>query len=67
MKIDIDKMTSNEWLNYRDDLLDNFYKQGYVLKPTVGCSNCNLDDDYTCFECECFQINKGEENEKIRS
>lgn len=53
---DIDAMTSGEWLNYRDDLLDEFYKRGNVLKPTINCGSCDLDNDYTCFECEFFQI-----------
>jgi hypothetical protein len=59
--IDIDAMTSNEWLNYRENLLEDFYKQGHVLKPTIGCSCCDPDDGYTCFECECNQIEKSRE------
>lgn len=54
--IDIDSMTTSEWLNYREQLLEEFTQRGYVLKPTIGCSNCDPDDDYTCFECECRQI-----------
>ena len=54
--IDVAKMTSNEWLNYREDLIDDFYAKGYVLKPTVGCSNCDEGEDYTCFDCECNQL-----------
>jgi hypothetical protein len=60
---DIDAMSSNEWLNYRDDLLDEFYKRGYVLKPTIGCGNCDPAEDYTCFSCECSQINQVREIE----
>jgi hypothetical protein len=55
---DIDAMSSNEWLNYRDDLLEEFYKRGYVLKPAIGCSNCDTAEEYTCFACECEQINQ---------
>ena len=55
---DIEKMTANEWLNYREDLLEGFCKRGNVLKPTMGCSDCDPNDDYTCFFCECVQIEK---------
>ena len=54
--IDIEAMSTTEWLNYREDLLEDFSKRGHVLKPTVGCSDCDPDDDYTCFFCECQQI-----------
>jgi hypothetical protein len=55
---DIDRMNSDEWINYRADLIDEFYKRGHVLKPVVGCSNCDQAEDYTCFSCECEQINQ---------
>lgn len=55
---DIDTMSSNEWLNYRDELLDEFYRRGYVLKPTIGCGNCDSAEEYACFSCECEQINQ---------
>jgi hypothetical protein len=55
---DIDAMSSNQWLNYRDELLDEFYRRGYVLKPTIGCGNCDPAEDYACFSCECEQINQ---------
>lgn len=56
--VDIEAMQSNEWLNYRDALLDEFYKRGYVLNPTIGCSHCDPANEYTCFACECEQINQ---------
>jgi hypothetical protein len=56
--IDIDAMTSNEWLNYRDDLLEQYYRMGKTLIPNHECKQCDPDDDYTCFECECVQLNK---------
>lgn len=56
--VDIEAMQSNEWLNYRDNLLEEFYRRGYVLKPTIGCSNCDHSEEYTCFACECEQINQ---------
>jgi len=58
---DIDSMSSNEWLNYRDELLNEFYRRGYVFKTTIGCSNCDQSEEYTCFACECEQINKARE------
>ena len=62
--IDIDAMTTSEWLNYRDDLLEDFYKRGHVLKPNPDCTHgCDPDNDYTCFACECFQLNEAEEND----
>jgi hypothetical protein len=54
--IDIDSMTSSQWLNYRDDLLEDFYRRGFVLKPNIHCKQCDIDDEYTCFECEVQQI-----------
>ena len=56
--VDIDKMTSHEWINYRMDLIDDFYAKGYVLKPTIGCKQCDLVNDYVCFDCECNQLEK---------
>lgn len=55
---DINAMSSNDWLNYREWLVNEFYRRGNVLQPTIGCSNCDPADDYTCFACECEQINK---------
>ena len=55
--IDIDKMSSNEWLDYRDNLLESFYRAGNVLKPTIECRTCDTEEDYTCFECEVSQLN----------
>lgn len=54
--IDIDRMTSNEWLNYRDDLLEEHYKRGHTIKPNIDCVSCDPVNDYTCFACECIQI-----------
>lgn len=53
---DIENMTSNEWLAYRRDKIDAFYEAGHELKPTEGCSQCDVDNDYVCFECECIQL-----------
>ena len=56
-EIDIEAMSTTEWLNYRDDLLDDFYKRGHVLTPNRDCTmGCDIHNDYTCFACECYQI-----------
>lgn len=52
----IEFMTSNEWLAYRQQKLDEFYFRGNELKPRIGCSTCDIINDYVCFECELLQI-----------
>ena len=56
---DIDKMTSNEWLNYRDELIEKHLAGGGSLKPNPNCRVCDLDNDYLCFDCECNLLEKG--------
>lgn len=56
--VDIDKMTSSEWLAYRDKLLDDYYKAGNLLVADPECKQCDPDNEYVCFECECIQIEK---------
>ena len=60
--IDIDKMTSDEWLAYRDDLIDSHYARGHKLIPNLKCKTCDVVNDYICFDCECNQLDqhKGE-------
>ena len=53
---DIDKMTSDQWLNYRDDLIDDFYAKGHRLTPNPECKTCDTINDYVCFDCECNQL-----------
>jgi hypothetical protein len=55
----IEQMTTSQWLNYRDDLIDDFYSKGGVLKPKKGCSQCDIPNDYICFDHEDSQL-KGE-------
>ena len=57
--IDIDKMTSDQWLNYREDLIDAHLAKGLSLTPDPNCKTCDSVNDYICFECECSQIDKG--------
>lgn len=53
---EIEAMSNSEWLKYEEEKLKDFYERGYVLKPTVGCSTCNIDDEYICIDCERKQI-----------
>jgi hypothetical protein len=55
----IEQMTTSQWLNYRDDLIEDFYSKGGVLKPVIGCKQCDTDNDYICFDHEDLQL-KGE-------
>lgn len=59
--VDIDKMTSSEWLAYRDDLIDSHYARGHRLIPNPECDTCDVPNDYICFDCECYQINQKRE------
>ena len=53
---DIELMTTGQWLNYREDLIEDFYSKGFILNPNVNCSTCDIDNYYICFECECNQL-----------
>jgi hypothetical protein len=53
--IDIDKMTTNEWIEYRRDKLDAYYAAGKELKPSPECKYCDAHNDYVCFACELDQ------------
>jgi len=52
----IEAMGPTDWHDYRDALLDEYRKRGYVLRPTVGCCACDPSDDYTCLDCEINQV-----------
>lgn len=53
---DIENMPRNEWLNYRDELLNEWQSAGNVLRPNIECRSCNPSDDYTCLICEIDQV-----------
>jgi hypothetical protein len=55
---DIEKMTTYEWLSYRGNLIDDYYARGHRLIPNSECITCDVPNDYTCFECECDQLDK---------
>ena len=59
--IDIDKMTTSEWLNYREDLIDAHLAKGLPLVANPECKTCDAINDYICFDCECYQIDKARE------
>ena len=54
--INIEKMTRDEWLIYRDDKLNDWLDKGNVLKPNIHCQICDPEDGYTCLTCEIDQI-----------
>ena len=56
MFVDIEKMTNDEWIEYRENLLSEYLKSGYVLIPNENCPMC--EENYTCFECEIHQLNE---------
>jgi hypothetical protein len=52
--IDIEKMSNDQFINYRENLLNEYLNKGYKLIPNIECAMC--DTDYTCFQCEIYQI-----------
>jgi hypothetical protein len=58
--IDIEKMSTDEFINYREELFDKYITAGYVLIPNIECSTCDSNNDYTCFQCEICQIDEKE-------
>lgn len=55
---DIDNMTNDEWITYRENLSEEFFKKGGVFKPNVECDACDVGEGYTCLEDEIFQIDE---------
>ncbi len=49
---DIEKMSFDEWTNYREETIEKLESLGYELLPSVGCSTCDIHNDYVCFDCE---------------
>jgi hypothetical protein len=54
--VDIEKMTNDQFITYRENLLQDYLNKGYKLKPNKHCSMCAPQDNYTCFQCEIYQI-----------
>jgi hypothetical protein len=57
---DIDEMTNSEWLNHRENLRLKHRAKGRSLAPNPTCDTCDLENDYLCFECECYLIDNWE-------
>jgi len=58
--LDIDKMSSNEWINYHRGRIENFYNKGLDFKPCKDCPTCDTENDYTCFNHELIQLEESE-------
>ena len=54
--IDVDKMTTDEWLAFREEKIQAFYADDNELKPNPDCKTCDVPNDYVCFACECCQL-----------
>ena len=54
--IDIDKMTTSEWLAFREEKIKAFFANGNEIKPNPDCKTCDVPNDYVCFACECCQL-----------
>ena len=53
---DIENMTTDEWLAFREEKIDAFYAAGGEFKPNPDCNTCDAPNDYVCFACECYQL-----------
>jgi hypothetical protein len=56
--MDIDSMSSDEWLAYHRRKVEDHYAKGLDLIPDPTCSTCDVHNDYVCFECESLQLRK---------
>jgi hypothetical protein len=56
MSRDVEKMTNDEFIEYREDLLKKYLAKGFVLTPNADCDMCDVHDGYTCFQDEIFQL-----------
>jgi hypothetical protein len=52
---DIESMTTDEWLAYRRQKVEDFYAKGGELVPDPDCKTCDPDNDYVCFDHELIQ------------
>ena len=58
--VDIDEMTSDEWLSFHRDRVNAFYRKGLDFKPVSDCSMCDIHNDYICFVHELEQLRESE-------
>ncbi len=56
----IDELEGNAWLAAHRARVDTFYDKGLDFKPVKGCSTCDPDNDYICFEHELEQLRESE-------
>jgi hypothetical protein len=54
----IAKMTTGEWINYREGLIEKHLAGGGSLEPNPDCPYCDVPNEYLCFYCECNQLDK---------
>ena len=52
----IETMTNDDFIDYRENLLNVYLNKGYKLKPNIHCPMCDSGDNYTCFQCEIYQL-----------
>lgn len=53
--IDIERMTIDEWFDYRQAKIDALYASGKNLVPDPDCGFCDAHNEYVCFYCELEQ------------
>ena len=65
---DIEKMSHNDWLAYRESTIEKLEALGYELLPNPECGSCDVHNEYVCFDCECNFIYETKEkvNEAAR-
>jgi hypothetical protein len=49
---DIEKMTHSEWIEYRENKLDEYLNNGNKIKFDLNCKTCDFENDYLCLDCE---------------
>ena len=59
--VDINRMSHDKWLAYREKQIETIEATGKKLLPNLECGTCDIDNDYVCFECECIFIDEGKE------
>ena len=57
--INIEQMTTGQWLAHRAAQIAAHYANGHKLAPDPACSACDANNDYVCFDCELIQLDKG--------
>ena len=58
---DIEKMSHNKWLAYREETIEKLESFGFQMLPNPRCGTCDAPNDYVCFSCESDFINDSRE------